>query len=868
MFGQNFTSFGEPHELVGRLEDRSLWRGAVRVRWLDRSTVIVNDQTRRVTFFISQRGTVEVRLADSSFRPTEEVTTNSTNSAEEIIHDYWFDDPRALLISQQDRQAHLAELRRLAAAAQAEVIEQTKTVTLPLLACDFVRFIDPATGEPLLAAADALSQGIKMIDRDGWRIASEIGSQGTGLGQFVGISGIDAIRLDGDRTVLCTCDAELHRIQILDLSGTCLQTAAGAEGPKATELRRPSAIATHVSPSSTGSERPSWFLGEIHHKSELEQYLYDKEDASLGDFCLGQRVEDETLYDLSYLGKGGRVFSLLLRRVPLAERTSSPGEVFLSTSAGRGPLFSSIWHLILGQKFLRKPPVDGRPFAHIAVAEPDNCRVNIWRYYWTLSEIYTPSIEQFVCLGGIRKRYVDLQAPTDVSYSFTGELAICDIDKVVIIAPNLAVVKILRQAYSPLLQTREQREYSAAESEAEEHEAAAKRAEKMARGGEGNVGRQTKQADNSSVQVGRLAWPLWAADADAANKDDQDAKTLPRPCTVSFATDGKLAIGFKCGGVLLFKGYRSLAAGRLNSLPSTSVERVLSFCDYKSLESLRDCCRLLHNYTRDLRGQWRLRPMREKHHDIMIYFFLRWATRNTSELAFSSKQLFAGICQHHLETGRCPLNKSCPFSHDALPDLGFREFFPSPSEIGLELCQFITCCNSVYGPTFCYQQEAYILALFDEKAAVVPRLQMQRERPRYTPGGEVIRNVKVEDTKVLGIKEYILVMTWLEEDHCGNKPIHLHALFHRSSHSRDSRKPPGPYEMDAVDKRIYIDRTEQYGGGLKVSCVPLKERVVQTRSGMEDQTKGSDLGSKGLHVEAFRSQSERISGLCSRIFKK
>ena len=84
MFGQDFASFGEPQELVGRLEDKMLWRGPVRVRWLDRSTVIVNDLTRRVTLFVSQRGSVEVRLVDPSCRNEEgrDITVSAISAAE------------------------------------------------------------------------------------------------------------------------------------------------------------------------------------------------------------------------------------------------------------------------------------------------------------------------------------------------------------------------------------------------------------------------------------------------------------------------------------------------------------------------------------------------------------------------------------------------------------------------------------------------------------------------------------------------------------------------------------------------------------------------------------------------------------------
>lgn len=857
MFGQDFTEFGETHEIVGRLEDKKLWRGAVRVRWMDRGTVIINECQRRMTLFVSQRGHVEVVLVDPSQAADR---PGSSAATKEEIHEYWFDDPRALLVSQKDRQDHLAELRRV---AQLEHLEPTKFVTLPLLACDFVRFIDPTTGEAVLAVADTLSQGIKVLDRDGWRIAGEIASLSTGAI----ISGIDVIRLNNDATVFCTCDAQSNSVHIINLDGICLMTT-GSEGPRNGEFRHPCAIAARsVSPSPANSETPSWFVGDIDHKSELEQHLYDKKDVSEGDFCMGRRVDDASLYDLVYMGKGSRVFSLVVRRVPRGERPSDQdaGGVFLSTSGGRGPLFKSIWHFVLAQKYLRKPS-DMRPFAYIAVADLDNARVQILRYFWTNTEFFIPSLEHYITIGGIRKRFFPLLAPSDVSFSPTGELAICDVDKVVILAPTMAVVKVLRQAYSPLLLTREQRDHRAAEAKEQNHEAAVKK-EKMKRGEkmegakkeEEKMKMKMKQADNTSVHVDdNVSWPLWAAPAASAVD-----KTEPRPCSVSFATDGKLAIGYKSGGVLIYKAYKSLSAGSLNSLPSKTFEDVLGFCSFDALAALRNCCRALHHFTRDLRAQWRLPPMRAEHHNIVVYYFLRWATKNNSELAFCTRHIFAGLCKHRLETGSCPLNKSCPFSHDSILPLGFYAFYPPAQVLGLERSLFLTCCTSVFGANFCWQQEKFIAALFDEYAAVVPRLQLQSKRARYTPGGEVLRDLKVEDTKVLGIKEYLNIMTCLEEDRCGSKRIETHALFHRTSKKHCS----GPYAMNAIDGRIYLDPLKQYDGGLKVPCIKLKERQVKLRSGMEDQKRGVGLDLKALHIESVRNQTERVADLTSRIFK-
>ena len=872
MLGADFSQFGETHQIVGRLEDSKLWRLATKVRWLDRSTVIIIDH-KGISFFLSQRGHVEVCLRQQLDTEQQGAGSKDDDGKEEERHEYWFDDPRALIISRKEREEYLAELRRQASAARAAYVEPTKTIVMPLLAADFAGFIKPDTGDFQVAAADTASQTIKILERDSWHVDRELGGLGNAPGNFFGISGLSMLKVDDDCTLFCTCDKDLGLIQILELDGK-VRVTVSAEGPLEAK-GQPTAITTHIRQSVSSFENPAWFVGEILHKSELEAHLLDRVDLSLGDFCLGRLAEDERVYNLVYLGKNSRTITLVLRREPPKKGSDEPGGVFWLTAQGHGTIYPSFWHFILAQKFLHKPAIDARPYALIAVADEVNARVGIYRYHWTSSEIFNPSLEHYLTIGGIRRRFYDLQGPRDVSYSPTGELAICDTDSVIIMAPTMNVTKILTHEYSPFLLTREQREHRDAETK-EQRIAEEKHLEKLSKAQQQGK-KEAKQADNDSVHVNAdLKWPAWAyRDVEMTSAADSSShshrqQANRRPVSASFATDGKLAIAYKSGGVLLFEKYKSQAGGALTTLPTANFDLILSFCSFEALQAIRDCSRLFHNYTRDLRFQWRLGDMRAKYNNIMIYQFLRWATLNTSEFAFHA-DIFRDrrgelICKHHLQTGSCPLNKSCPFSHESLPSLGFREFFPDALQLGLEYRQLLLCCYAVMGPHFVWQHEKYIEALFTEYSDVVPRLQMKQERPRHTVGGEMLRNIQVEDTRVMGIKDYINVMTWLEEDltHC--KPIHTHLLFYR--HNLTSFQPSGPNHFESIDKRIYVDPLEQYTGGLKMSCVPLRTRAVKMLQGMQDQTRGVDMDQKSIHVETYRGSSDRISDLCLKMFKK
>jgi len=871
MLGRDYSLVGAQHTVVGRLGDWSLWRGRVRVRWLNRSSLFVLDN-QNTLFVVSLRGNVEVRLKNALAEKDENDAGLSKRDEEDFS--YWFEDPRSLLISRKDKEDYAMEQRRLVAISKAEYVEPMKAIRANLRAVDFARLMNDDVLEILVA--DVSTQMIKVLERDSWNIIRSIGGLGNALGSHYGISGIDTFRIDEDTTLICTLDSELNRVQIFEASGNPLATF-GEEGPKYGQFRRPCAISALVKtpswhhgegpiPKNSALRDPDWFRGNCE-KDVLEAYLMDSGlDISAGDFAMGRRVDNPRIYDLVYMNKSFRTAHIVIRRVPQNEGGRG---VFIQTKDGRGQVtYPSIWHLILDQKQLSKPVSESRPYALIAVADPENFRVQILRYFWTESEFFSPSLDYLLTVGGLRGHFYPLRDPVDVSYSPTGELAIADTDRVIILTPYMTLAKEVALPYNPFILTREQREQKA-KQEAENSGLG----KSMVLGDTVDTKKSISSSSSSSstepsIYINRNpSWPSWINTIQEGR--DQSSAYVPQDSdkkvvSVSFASDGKLAVGYRSGGVLVFSPYKSLPCGVFRVLTLASFERVLSFCSFQDLESIRGCSRLFHNYTRDLRFSWRLGKMRCAYHDVMVYAFLRWSTNNAGEFALN-KDIYQDahgnpLCRHWLETASCPLRNSCPFSHKGLQFLGFREFYPSATEIGLELRQFLLCAYITFTPKFVWQKERFLEELFKEYAFNVERLR----RGDHFAGNKMIRSVHAEIIKVLSFKDYSNIMALLEEDFVGSKPIEMHPLFHQ--YKQGSLQVIGPYDFKSLEKRIYVDPLEQFSRGLGISCVPLKTKKVNFMKGMEDQGRGKDTDNVRTHIETFEHMGQKTASLLRNIF--
>lgn len=885
MLGRDFSTFGAPHEIIGQLGDSNLWQGRVRVRWVNRSTIIVLDP-RKVAYVVSIRGNVEVKLLNAGNDSKEDIKIRSDNEAcPEEEYAYWFDDPRSFLISRKEREEYFAELRRQAAVAKAEYVEPTRTIRLNLMAADFARLNLPDSLQ--IVAADTISQQLKMLERDSWTVDQSIGGIGNGVGLHYGISGVDVIKIDDETSILCTCDADLNRIQLLDLDGRTL-VSFGEEGPKAGQFRRPCAITSFVK-HPDGRERradcdmftPKWFLGECH-KETLEDGLLGNDnddsnttDVSIGDFRVGRRPDcDNQVYDLVYLSKSHRTVWVVLRRVGADEGGTA---VFVQTTQGRGAqTYASLWHYIMSQKHLLKPVREVRPYALIAVAEADNPRVQVFRYYWAKSEIFLPSFDYLLMIGGVKELLYKLTNPVDVSFSPTGELAITDTDRIFILTPNLGTAQVITLPYSPFLLTKEQRTHQQQVIEAKSNQETQ------------SSGIHKDESKSSSRDTPKAQWPVWAhrvpsnaAESKQTLRDSREAKTYTtiyanitnssdalrdgdkKFSSAAFAPDGKLAVGYQSGGVIVFSAYKSLPCGIFHVFSLTGFDTILSFCSYEDLQAIRNCSRLFHDHTRSLRDAWRLGKMRTRQLPVVHFSFLRWSTTRAGELALSRScfkdEVGKDLCLHLLGSGNCPLGNSCPYSHQPLQSLGYPEHYPPASDLGLEYLQFLQTTYAVFGPKFVWQKELYLEALFDEYAGVVTRPQRQSVK------GDMLRKVTLEKTKVLGVKRYLSIMISLEEDFVSSKHIELHPLFRR--YPRGSMQPRGPYDFESIEKRIYVDPQEQYDRGLGVSCLPSKGKSVTALKGMSNKTRGEDLDTPHLHIASFQHLGDKADGMVRGLFK-
>jgi len=96
-------------------------------------------------------------------------------------------------------------------------------------------------------------------------------------------------------------------------------------------------------------------------------------------------------------------------------------------------------------------------------------------------------------------------------------------------------------------------------------------------------------------------------------------------CSAAFSTDGKIAVGYKGGGILVYSPYRSYHMGTLESVEVSAFFLVITFCTYADVLSLRNSCWYFHNLTKQLRGRWRLNGMRQDEYGYAVYNFVKYS---------------------------------------------------------------------------------------------------------------------------------------------------------------------------------------------------------------------------------------------------
>ena len=194
---------------------------------------------------------------------------------------------------------------------------------------------------------------------------------------------------------------------------------------------------------------PKWYKGEQSY-DDLETMLYDDYEDNLSNFVVGKRRRDITssdddscsTYDLLYLTKSGKMERWTIKESVEPRRRT---QYYISNSLlslDNKVLYPSLIDLIITQRglYIRSDP---RKYVYVAAVDKGNYRVQVFKFYYTDTFIYTPKMQFIHMIGGSKNRHVELMKPTAVNYSPTGELAICDMGlrRVMIMSITMSLIK-------------------------------------------------------------------------------------------------------------------------------------------------------------------------------------------------------------------------------------------------------------------------------------------------------------------------------------------------------------------------------------------------------------------------------------------
>jgi len=400
--------------------------------------------------------------------------------------------------------------------------------------------------------------------------------------------------------------------------------------------------------------------------------------------------EDERM-----IGKGSTSKMVLRRQHADKERDVEEGIILQTVTKGGGKdkLYNSIWDFIKTQRHLSMPIHEPRPYVLCAIADKGNFRVQLYRYFWTENEMYAPSFEFYQTIGGTKRFSVELKAPSVVSFSPTAELAILDngtfpYSKLYLLSSRGQLIKDMSVPFEKVKKKKNKTMTVVTNQAAGESGSA----------GEGGGGGATEKKNDEKEEQ----WPFWTAimkvrydkdghaireegaggseidpffeakvaaklalskqkatevvkhskhmkgeafmkkqaeDKAASARKLDTSKDGNKPTSASFSPDGALAVGFKNGGILLYRPYKSYSVGNFELLPLAATDWVISFMDYHSVTLLRNCCRFLHNHTKRLRARWSINPMRRDMYDAVVFQFMRWAVNANDDRVYYGKNI-------------------------------------------------------------------------------------------------------------------------------------------------------------------------------------------------------------------------------------
>lgn len=664
---------------------------------------------------------------------------------------------------------------------------------------------------------------IKLYDLNEFKVIKSFGEFGTQPGGILRPTAISYLKIGQQGLIILGDSGENQRLSVYTVEGEFI-TTLGSDGPlpgqfrdivsidiKPLELLK-TPVNININPY-TYSFSPRWYRGTLK-MDHLEDALYDEHLNS--NFVVGRREYDHSIYDLLYISSAKQIVRLQIKYVDKIEEKGDQIGFYISNRVGEKIVYPSILDLIKKQpgRELRVKE-ESRDCQFFATVDRRNFRIQIIRFFWTKSLLFSPSMEVVKVIGGIKSYHCDLRDPVCVAYSPGSDLAICDLGRhsIFILSPNYEIVKVLQLQY---LSTK----------------------------------------DLSQGSVGRRRNPLTPLELQASKQ----------PCHVTFGRDSSLAVGFNSGGIYIFKPNEVCLVGVLDKLEFNVLSKIIiDYLTYPDIVQMRNSCRFLHNFTRELRFQFKIfPPHRRITMNKFLHNFLHWArigaegADNLVDIVLLDK-FHHPICPHHLRA-KCNIN-NCPKSHsDVFYDRA--DFDQTKAFVTYE--DFLFFVSDLFSPQMMYQHEVHIQQLF----LAYSNEQLVYERhDRLRRKDDFIREKVMTKQPVLYFSSLLEVVLALEEHFDGFKSLLLHKLFAGGGQARHFPKVATNFAT-LEDKTAYTDILEQYEHGIEVS--PIKQKLgrrIVTRKGYENAARSvSSPLLANEHIKMFNRHADRAADALSKLF--
>lgn len=470
-----------------------------------------------------------------------------------------------------------------------------------------------------IAVVDQLTNSIKQVSREEWVVERNLGEARTQFDtpQFDRITSVSSFQL-GFKVFYAICE-RCNRVQILSEGGKTLQFIHKS-GLLPGEFEDPHHIAVHLTRANTEAAKkptpePSWYMG-LGSREELEEEMEALEDRRPGVFSVMQRDTNEDIFDVRYITPGGKDSGITLLKTKASADAAQSVQLVMNDTNIRLLPRPSVWDAVDGFSGFVKAEQDPRPYVLLAVA--DSRRVQLLKYFWMSSELFIPSLQPFFDIGGPTKGCgCELHQPSGLAFSPSGEVAVSDLHtKRVYIISTVArcVVRTLDLSFISHIDIADNPSIYHRFPPARGREQRARAAAAQQKAYKDYLRNFDPRSKAKKKTLREFLGPAHVSTED------------PAVVSLDFSGDGKLAMGYRQGGVLILKPYKIANVGLLTNMEHSSFNLVLAFCEYAEYEALRECCTSLHNYTARRRGEWLLSPLGGvRRQRIALAQFMQWS---------------------------------------------------------------------------------------------------------------------------------------------------------------------------------------------------------------------------------------------------